>query len=273
MISLPTSIKNKKIKENHSVFEIESLHPGYGVTIGNALRRVILSSLVGAAVTEAKIKDAPHEFSTIPGVKEDVLNILMNLKQLRFKMHGDEPQMATLKVKGEKEALGKNFEFSSELELANPELHIATVTEKSTELEIEIKIEKGVGYEFQDDPKNKKGIGVIGLDAAFTPIKRVNYIVENMRVGKRTDFDKVSLEVETDGTITPEDALGEALKILISQFSFLRDDFFGAEEVKEEKPTKEAKAEEVVTEEAPEEVKEEKPAKKAKKATTTKKKK
>ncbi|MFA5080274.1 MAG: DNA-directed RNA polymerase subunit alpha [Candidatus Paceibacterota bacterium] len=271
MISLPTSIKNKKIKENHSVFEIESLYPGYGVTIGNALRRVILSSLVGAAVTEAKIKGASHEFSTISGVKEDVLNILMNLKQLRFKMHGDEPQMATLRVKGEKEVLGKNLEFSSELELANPDHHIATITEKGTELEIEIKIEKGVGYEFQDDPKIKKGIGVIGLDAAFTPIKRVNYIVENMRVGKRTDFDKVSLEVETDGTITPEDALGEALKILISQFEFLKDDFFGVEEIKEIKPAKEIKPEEIITEEV-EEVKE-KPAKKAKKTTTVKKKK
>lgn len=270
MISLPTSIKNKKIKDNHSVFEIESLYPGYGVTIGNALRRVILSSLVGAAVTEAKIKDAPHEFSTIPGVKEDVLNILMNLKQLRFKMHGDEPQVATLKVKGEKVALGKDFKFSPELELANPDLHIATITEKTTELEIEIKVEKGVGYEFQDDPKNKKGIGVIGLDAAFTPIKRVNYIVENMRVGKRTDFDKVSLEVETDGTITPEDALSESLKILISHFTFLKNDYFGIEEAKEEKaPTKEVVINEEVVEQEVEEVKEEK---KAKKATTKKKK-
>ncbi|MCK9578347.1 DNA-directed RNA polymerase subunit alpha [bacterium] len=258
MISLPTSIKNKKIKENHSVFEIESLYPGYGVTIGNALRRVILSSLVGAAVTEAKIKDAPHEFSTIPGVKEDVLNILMNLKQLRFKMYGTEPQTATLKVKGEKVALGKDFKFSPELELANPDLHIATITEKTTELEIEIKVEKGVGYEFQDDPKNKKGIGVIGLDAAFTPIKRVNYIVENMRVGKRTDFDKVSLEVETDGTITPEDALAEALNILISHFSFLKDDFFGVEAPKEKKDEiKESEVEEVIESNGEPEVKKE----------------
>lgn len=276
MISLPTSIKNKKIKENHSVFEIESLYPGYGVTIGNALRRVILSSLVGAAVTEAKIKNASHEFSTIPGIKEDVLTILMNLKQLRFKMHGDEPQTATLSLKGEKEAKAKNFEFSSEVELANPDLHIATITDKGTELEIEIKIEKGVGYEFQDDAKNKKGIGVIGLDAAFTPIRRVNYVVENMRVGKRTDFDKINLEVETDGTITPEEALGAALKILISHFSFLKDDFFGAE-IKEAKAEKEIEAEESETENQEEATKEtevkEKKAKKTKKATTTTKKK
>lgn len=265
MIPLPTSIKNNKIKENHSIFEIESLHPGYGVTIGNALRRVILSSLVGAAVTEVKIKDAPHEFSTIPGVKEDVLNILMNLKQLRFKMYGDEPQRATLKVKGEKEATGKNFEFSPELELANPDLHIATVTEKSTELEIEIKVEKGVGYEFNDDPKNKKGVGIIGLDAAFTPIKKVNYVVENMRVGKRTDFDKVSLEVETDGTITPEDALREALTVLISHFVFLKDDFFGSAEAPQE--TEAANEEAAVEEKA-----EKKPKAKKEKAVKAEKK-
>lgn len=263
MIPLPTSIKNNKIKENHSIFEIESLYPGYGVTIGNALRRVILSSLVGAAVTEVKIKDAPHEFSTITGVKEDVLNILMNLKQLRFKVYGDDSQKIILKVKGEKEVTAKDFQLNPQVELANPDLHIATITEKTTELEIEVKIEKGVGYEFNDNPKDKKGVGVIGLDAAFTPIKKVNYIVENMRVGKRTDFDKVSLEVETDGTITPEDALAEALNILISHFSFLKADFFKTDEVVEE-VVPENVAEEVPAEEE-EEKKEEKKVKKTKK--------
>lgn len=263
MIPLPTSIKNNKIKENHSIFEIESLYPGYGVTIGNALRRVILSSLVGAAVTEVKIKDAPHEFSTMTGVKEDVLNILMNLKQLRFKVYGDDSQKITLKVKGEKEVTAKDFQLNPQVELANPNLHIATITEKTTELEIEVKIEKGVGYEFNDNPKDKKGVGVIGLDAAFTPIKKVNYIVENMRVGKRTDFDKVSLEVETDGTITPEDALAEALNILMSHFSFLKADFFKTDEVVEE-VVPENVAEEVPAEEE-EEKKEEKKVKKAKK--------
>jgi len=263
MIPLPTSIKNNKIKENHSIFEIESLYPGYGVTIGNALRRVILSSLVGAAVTEVKIKDAPHEFSTLTGVKEDVLNILMNLKQLRFKVYGDDSQKITLKVKGEKEVTAKDFQLNPQVELANPDLHIATITEKTTELEIEVKIEKGVGYEFNDNPKDKKGVGVIGLDAAFTPIKKVNYIVENMRVGKRTDFDKVSLEVETDGTITPEDALAEALNILISHFSFLKADFFKTDEVVEA-VVPENVIEEVSTEEE-EEKKEEKKVKKTKK--------
>lgn len=266
MIPLPTSIKNKKIKENHSIFEIESLYPGYGVTIGNALRRVVLSSLVGAAVTEVKIKGASHEFSTIEGVKEDVLNILMNLKQLRFKVYGDESQKLTLKMKGEKEVLAKDFQLNPQVELANPELHIATITEKSVELEIEIKIEKGIGYEFNDNPKEKKGVGVIGLDAAYTPIRKVNYTVENMRVGKRTDFDKVNLEIETDGTIKPEDALSEALDILISQFSFLRDDYFGKTSSSEEKleDVKEEIAIEEI-EEVVEEVKEEKKTKKTKK--------
>ncbi len=221
MIPLPTSIKSKKISDNAVIFEIESLSPGYGVTIGNALRRVLLSSLNGAAVTEVKIKNAPHEFATIEGVKEDVLHILMNLKQLRFKVYGDEPQIAILTKKGEGKITGKDFAKNPEFMLANPEAHIATITNKNTELEIEIKIEKGVGYRVHDSEKEKKDIGVVGLDAIFTPIKKVNYVVENMRVGKKTDFDKVILEVETDGTITPEDALAESLKIIIDHFTFL----------------------------------------------------
>ncbi len=237
MIPLPTAIKSKNLRDNCEVFEIESLYPGYGVTIGNALRRVLLSSLNGAAVTEVKIKDAPHEFSTLPGVKEDILHILMNLKQLRFKIFSDEPQVATLKIKGEKEVKGSDFELSSELKLANPDLYIAQTTDKSSELEIEIKIEKGVGYVFQEENDGKKGIGVIGLDAAFTPIVKANYIVENMRVGQRTDFEKISLEIETDGTISPSEALKESLSILISHFNFL-DSELKVEETVEEEPKK-----------------------------------
>ncbi|MFA5087340.1 MAG: DNA-directed RNA polymerase subunit alpha [Candidatus Paceibacterota bacterium] len=235
MIPLPTSIKSKKVSDNSVIFEIESLYPGYGVTIGNALRRVLLSSLNGAAVTEVKIKNAPHEFATMEGVKEDVLHILMNLKQLRFKMYGEEPQTATLIKKGEGKVTGKDFAKNPELMLANPESHIATITDKNIELEIELKIEKGTGYRFHDIEKEKKDIGVIGLDAIFTPIKKVNYTVENMRVGKRTDFDKVILEVETDGTITPEEALAESLKILIEHFSFLHKDLGFEEKQEKEK--------------------------------------
>lgn len=243
MIPLPTSIKTKKLSDNHAIFDIESLYPGYGITLGNAIRRVLLSSLTGAAVTEVKIKNAPHEFATISGVKEDVLHILMNIKQLRFKSFIDEPQTAVLKVKGEKEATGKDLECPADLKLANPDQHIATITDKGTELEIEIKIEKGVGYVFEDK-EEKKGIGVIGLDAIYTPIKKANYIVENMRVGDRTDFDRISLEVETDGTVSPEEALAESLKILLEQFGFLSNEMGGmiveekAEEEEEKKPAK-----------------------------------
>lgn len=228
MIPLPTSIKTKNISNNNSVFEIESLYPGYGVTLGNAIRRVLLSSLSGAAVTEVKIKDAPHEFATLKGVKEDVLHILMNIKQLRFKIFTEDPQTATLVVKGEKEVTGKDFELPADLKLANPDLHIATLTDKSAQLEIEIKVEKGMGYVFEDK-EIKKSVGVIGMDAIFTPIKKVNYDVENMRVGKRTDFDKLSLEVETDGTITPKEALSQSLDILVSQFQYILENITTAE--------------------------------------------
>jgi DNA-directed RNA polymerase subunit alpha len=241
MIPLPTSIKTKKVSDNNTIFEIESLYPGYGITLGNAIRRVLLSSLNGAAVTEVKIKNAPHEFATLSGVKEDVLHILMNIKQLRFKLFTDEPQLATLIVKGEKEVTGKDFECPADLKLANPGLHIATITDKNTELEIEIKIEKGVGYVFEDK-EVKRDIGVIGMDAIFTPIKKVNYVVENMRVGNRTDFDKISLEIETDGTIKPEEAFAESLETLLAQFGFLGEQMGGvAEAVKEEEKVEEPK--------------------------------
>ncbi|MFA5431879.1 MAG: DNA-directed RNA polymerase subunit alpha [Candidatus Paceibacterota bacterium] len=244
MISLPTSIKTKKVSDNNTIFEIESLYPGYGITLGNAIRRVLLSSLNGAAVTEVKIKNAPHEFATIPGVKEDILHVLMNIKQLRFKLFTEDAQTATLLIKGEQEVTGKDFECPADLKLANPGLHIATITDKNTELEIEIKIEKGVGYVFEDK-EIKREVGVIGLDAIYTPIKKVNYVVENMRVGNRTDFDKVSLEIETDGTIKPEEAFAESLEILLAQFGFMAEQMGGikaeaiANEVEEE-PKKKA---------------------------------
>ena len=236
MIPLPTSIKTKNISNNNSIFEIDSLYPGYGVTLGNAIRRVLLSSLSGAAITEVKIKNAPHEFATMKGIKEDVLHILMNIKQLRFKTFTEDAQIATLVVKGEKEVTGKDFELPADLKLANPELKIATITDKSIQLEIEIKVEKGMGYVFEDK-EVKRSVGVIGMDAIFTPIKKVNYVVENMRVGKRTDFDKLSLEIETDGTITPEEALSQSLNILASQFQYISENIV----ITEKKETKKKK--------------------------------
>lgn len=222
MISLPSVPKVTQKEKNKALFEVSGLYPGYGVTVGNALRRVLLSSLEGVAVTEVKIKGVPHEFSTIPGVLEDVIMILLNLKNLRFKMHEGQTHKVELKVKGEKKLTGSDFKLFPQIELANPEFHIATITDKSKELEMEITIEKGIGYEPREHRKTKKPeIGAILLDAIFTPIKNVNFQVENMRVGDRTDFDKLNLEIETDGTLTPEEAFYQACEILIKHFSLI----------------------------------------------------
>jgi len=224
MIPLPFKPKIIKKDKNTMIVEIEGLYPGYGTTIGNALRRVILSSLEGAAVTQMKIKGVSHEFSTIPGVIEDVLTIMLNLKELRFKMFTDEPQKATLKIKGEQEVKGEDFELPTQVEIVNKKAHIATLTEKSSQLELEIQIEKGIGYVAREKlSKEKAPAGTIFLDAIFTPIRKVSMTTENMRVGERTDFDKLILGIETDGTVSPEEAFITASKILIEQHQFLRE--------------------------------------------------
>ncbi|MDD4358890.1 MAG: DNA-directed RNA polymerase subunit alpha [Candidatus Pacebacteria bacterium] len=235
MISLPTSIKTKSISGNYAIFEIEPFYPGYGITVGNALRRVALSSLEGAAVSYVKIKDVSHEFTALGGVKEDILHMMLNLKQLRFKSHVNEPVKIVLKAKGEGEVTGKDFEKSSQVELVNKDQHIATLTDKKAELEIEVTVEKGFGYEsLNDRDREKKEIGVLALDKIFTPIKKVNYKVEDVRVGERTDFDKLVFEIETDGTIKPKEALLESIQILNSHFEFLESELKG-ENKKEEK--------------------------------------
>ncbi len=239
MIPLPSQPKIVKKEGAKAVFEIESLYPGYGVTIGNSLRRVLLSSLQGAAVTQMKVKGVSHEFSTIPGVQEDVITLMLNLKKLRFRVFSDEPQMGKLHIKGEKEAKGSDFELPSQVELINKDCHISILTAKSSDLEIEITIEKGVGYSAREDRKKEKlEIGVIPLDAIFTPLKRVSFKVENMRVGERTDFDKLFLEIETDGTISPETAFSQASKILVEHFSMFSETF------REEIPVPESSREE-----------------------------
>jgi len=208
------------------VFELEALYPGYGITVGNSLRRVLLSSLEGAAVTQMKIKGISHEFSTIPGVLEDVITIMLNLKQLRFKLLVPEPQKATLKIKGAKEVEGSDFVLPSQVELINKNCHIATLTSKSADLEMEIQIERGIGYSSRDNRKKEKlEIGSIPVDAIFAPIRRITYKVENMRVGERTDFDRLFLEVETDGTITPEEAVLHSCETLVKHFSLFLETF------------------------------------------------
>ncbi len=244
MIPLPLSFKILQEKENYAKFVIEGLYPGYGITIGNALRRVLLSSLEGAAITDVKIKGVSHEFSTIPGVLEDVIHICLNLKKLRFKVFSDEPVRAFLKVNGQKEVKGKDFELPPQLELVNKDQHIATLTNKNANLEMEVIVRKGVGYEPREmRTKEKLSVGEILLDAIYTPIKRVSYKVENMRVGERTDFDRLYLEIETDGTISPQKALDQATQILLAHFNFVEDAIKKYVKGKESKPQKAEKKE------------------------------
>lgn len=222
-ISLPKAPKLiEQISKNRAIFEIEDLYPGYGLTLGNALRRVMLSSLSGAAITSVKIKDVNHEFSTIPGVLEDVVEIILNLKQIRFEVYSDEPQTIVLKTKGEKQVLADDIKLTSQVKIANPDALIATITSKNASLEIEIQVEKGLGYsELETRKKDKQEIGSIAVDAIFTPIKTINYDVEDMRVGDRTNYNRLRFDIETDGTITPVKTLTSAAQILIEQFQVI----------------------------------------------------
>lgn len=217
-VVLPSKPKVIHEEGNSGTYEIDGLYPGYGHTLGNSLRRIILSSLPGAAVTKVKIKGVEHEFSAIDGVKEDVINILLALKKLRIRLNTDEPQLITLKAKGVKEAAAKDLEVPGQVEILNPELHIASLTEKNSELDIELTVEKGLGYVAKEVlSKERVEIGAISLDAAFTPIRKANYEVENMRVGDRTDFNRVRLSIETDGTLTPREALERSITLMINQ--------------------------------------------------------
>lgn len=198
------------------VYEIDSLYPGYGHTLGNSLRRIILSSLPGAAVTQVKIDGVPHEFATIEGARETVMEILLNLKRVHFILHGDEAQTISLTAKGGV-VTAKQFKLPSQVEIANPDQHIATLSDKAT-LELEATIERGLGYVSRDVlTKDKVDIGTIALDATFTPIRRVNYEVENMRVGDRTDFNRLRILIETNGTMTPRLALEQSIETMIHQ--------------------------------------------------------
>jgi len=217
-IILPS--KPKVIKEDgmSGTYEIDGLYPGYGHTLGNSLRRIILSSLPGAAVTKVKIAGVEHEFSAIKGVKEDVITLLLNIKKLRIRLDTDEPQVLELKAKGIKDITAKDIKIPGQAEILNNDLHIASLTEKGSELDIEITVEKGLGYVPKEVvQKDRVEIGAITLDAAFTPIRKANYEVENMRVGDRTDFNRLRLVIETDGTITPHDALEKSVVLMITQ--------------------------------------------------------
>lgn len=214
--SQPTVIDEDDKK---GTYEIEGLYPGYGHTLGNSLRRIILSSLSGSAVTAVKIEGVNHEFSTLEGVKEDVITILLNIRKMRMKIHDEEPQKLSVSKNGEGVlTAGEMATSNSAVEIVNPDQHIATLTDKKASINIEVDVEKGLGFVTKDElKKDKVDIGNITVDAAFTPIRRVTYEVENMRVGDRTDFNKLRIFIETDGTITPREAMERSINIMIEQ--------------------------------------------------------
>lgn len=252
-ILLPSKIEFKEGKnKNEGMVVIEPCHQGYGTTLGNALRRVLLSSLPGAAVTAIKIKSVSHEFSTIPYVKEDIIEIILNLKQLRLKVFSEEPVRLNLKVKGEKDVKAKDIEKSSAVEIINSDLHIATLTNKNAELEMEIFASQGRGYvPTESQEKENLEIGVIAVDSIFTPIKNIGYKVEDTRVGQITNYDKLTLTIETDGTISPKEAFLQAVNILMDHFKLLSEIDKKKEKIKEAKEVKEEIKEEISPAEEP----------------------
>ena len=216
-IALPSKPRIISESAQSGIYEIDGLYPGYGYTLGNSLRRIILSSLPGAAVTHVKIPGVAHEFSTIEGVREDVVTLLLNLRRLRIKISGDEQQTISLDVKGPKVVTGADLKLPGQVEVLNPDQYIAEITGKNS-LEMEIRAERGLGYVSKEShQKERVDIGSIALDAIFSPIRRVNYEVENMRVGDRTDFNRLRLVIETDGSVTPHDALEYAIETMIHQ--------------------------------------------------------
>lgn|SRR3989338_1372026 len=224
-IPLPNRPVITKTSENAYTLVLEPLYPGYGVTIGNALRRVLLSSLPGSAVTQVKIKFADHEFSTIPNIKEDVIQIILNIKQLKLKSFSSEPVKLSLKVKGEKVVTAGDIQETDQVQILNKELYLATVDNKSGELDMELTVEQGRGYVPVEARENEKlEVGVLAVDAIYTPVKSVYFDVTHVRVGQITNFDKLTITMETNGSMSGEEAFDIAAHILDDHFSML----FGA---------------------------------------------
>lgn len=246
--SLPQQPKIIKKEENSAIIEIDSLYPGYGTTLGNALRRVMLSSIPGSAITTVRIAGVDHEFSTMSGVLEDVIHILLNLKQMRFKLYKEEGVTIKLSAKGEKKVTAGDFTVpGGEIEIVNPDLYIATLTDKKSSIEIEAEVSSGVGYEpIERRRKDKLQVGSIAVDAIYTPIRKIKFSVENMRVGDRTDFNKLVFDIETDGSIRPEVAFKKGVDILDEHIKILGEIEIQEEEipvVEVKKPKKSKKSE------------------------------
>ncbi len=222
-ILLPSKLKVVHEEAKKGTYEIEGLYPGYGHTLGNSLRRIILSSIPGSAMTTLRIQGVDHEFSTISGVREDVISFILNLKKVRFHSTSEEPQVINLKVKGPAQVTAADIVTSGQVEVMNPEQYLCEVTGKD-ELQVEITIENGIGFVTKDmRNKEKVAIGSILVDAAFTPIRKVGYEVEKMRVGDRTDYNKLIISVETDGSLTAREAVERSLSIMVQQCSAILD--------------------------------------------------
>lgn len=216
-IVLPSKPKIIKEEGFRGVYEIDGLYPGYGHTLGNSLRRIILSSIPGIAVTSLSIDGVKHEFSTISGVKEDVISVILNLKKVFFTFEGEDMQKVSLKVKGPKLVTAKDLDLPGGIEVLNPETVLFEITDK-VEVSIEMNLEKGIGYISKEQvEKERTAIGSISLDASFTPIKRASYEVENMRVGDRTDYNRLRVIIETNGALTPKEALEYSIATMIKQ--------------------------------------------------------
>lgn len=227
---------------DYGKFTISPLERGYGVTLGNALRRVLLSSLEGAAITSVHVSDVMHEFSTIPGVREDVIQVMLNIKQLRFKLHNVDSATIHLEVKGQGTITGADIECPPEVEIINPDCELFSISENDAHVEMEMTVESGRGYVPANDRSDHMAIGVLPVDAIFSPVRRVNWEVTSARVGHSTDYDRLTLDIWTDGTISPEKALIESSRILMRQLGIIS----GTSEEALTKPTVEVEVEQPV---------------------------
>lgn len=247
-IGLP-KIEEKTISANSSTFTIEPLFPGYGPTVGNSLRRVLLSSIIGVAATRFRVEGNNHEFSAIQGVKEDMIELLINLKNVHFRSFSDEPVIIQLNKKGPGEITAADFSPNSQIEIINPEQHLLSL-DKDADFNMEVVVEKDRGFRTASADEEKKEIGWIGIDASFSPVERVSIEVENTRVGQMTNYDKVILNVITNGAVTPNDAVKEASRVLVDHFEAIISDPTFNPELTEKLETIEASEEEEIEEDS-----------------------
>ena len=247
---LSDSVEIKKIseKDNLGVFHIEGLYSGYGTTLSHTIRRVLLSSIPGAAITQIKIKGVNHEFSALPGMMEDIIEFTLNLKRARFHFLADEPQTLVLKAKGETEVTAWDIQSTPFVQVVNKDLHLATLSKKTADLDLELVVEKGLGYVPAESRRLERLlVGTIVLDAMFSPVENVSVSVENMRVGQRTDYNRLVIEIKTDGTVSPSEALHKAVSILhdhfdrIGNFEVTATEIGAGEGAKSEKKPKKSK--------------------------------